>query len=281
MRIVFKQLISGAMFGSLALAGLFLVTPTQVRASIIPGLCSLTIGTGGQDCFVGTGSGGGVYDEATGTFYGEGQPGVQESIAAAQASAYGGTFIPGAQLCDGTQVGNCTVTNGSTYLYNYVLGIAPGEYIDSGEPSILDVIDIGGYVAGSAAADSAAAGLGVAGVADGTLPLPYLPFLIPTAPGTGAFSVTDVLNSQSNPNGILTGAEFNDGIAFESTLGPDQLQKLQNVGEWQAVSSNTNTPDSGYAPLELPSALPEPTTMALMGSALLGLGLIRRRALKK
>jgi len=110
-----------------------------------------------------------------------------------------------------------------------------------------------------------------------SLPLPY--DLVPDA-GANQFTVT---------NGQVTGINFNgdlpDGGLFDFYTGYDYFFYISGEGiNAQDISYNTGesfTAATGFAVTPL-VATPEPTTLALFGAGLLGLGfLYRRRSMKR
>jgi hypothetical protein len=282
------------MFGSVALlAGLVLVTPQQTKASIIPILCNDTVGSGnGVDCYSN-----GVYDETTNQFFTEGTAGETAG------NAGSGTLIPGVQNCSSLVAGSTTTGScitSSDYLYNYALSIAGDEFTSTtennsgsypsnpGNGSYVTLYDVAGLLNGSPAADSTADARGVATLLDqdtGYTPAGQEGNVSPPSTFITVNTIIDnpnILNVTIIADQNLNGPEIDDGIAFESSLGPGSLSGLVTDAAWEAnINSNgIASPDSGVAQVALPTFVPEPATMALMGGALLCLGLLRRRVTK-
>jgi hypothetical protein len=245
------------MLGSLALAGFVLIAPNQGRASILPFLCD----TGSFTCY-----NNGVYNSTYNTFYYEG--GGDDSSSAASTDGTG--LIPSyTENLTGTAASIADGIVGPTWTYNYMVEIGSDETTSPAVPSFFTIYDIAGYVTGSAAQDSTAVTTtNVASVTEQ-----------PTGVNPGCCTV--VPDSPSLPNltfytnVTLTGPEDDDGIAFESTLAPALLG--QGWYTYQSYNTSSQGTDQGSGNVLIPTATPEPSTMAMLGGAMFGLGLLRRR----
>jgi hypothetical protein len=210
--------------------------------------------------------GNGVYNSTYSTFYYLG--GGDDSSAAAPTDGVG--FIPSyTENLAGTAASIADGIVGPTWTYNYMVEIGSDENTSPAVPSFFTLYDILGYVAGSAAQDSTA----VTTTHTATVSEQLL--------GTNPACCTVVPDSPSLPNltfsttVTLAGPEDDDGIAFESTMSPDRLS--QGWYTYQAYNTSVSRPDQGSGNILLPDVTPEPSTMALLGGAMLGLGLFHRR----
>jgi len=106
--------------------------------------------------------------------------------------------------------------------------------------------------------------------------------------GIGPTSYSDTINNVFNPqttlNGTVVLAGFYDNV---SSAGITAGGANVTIGEVNTLLTGTTVSTTGYAVEYLTylpavvSAVPEPGTYALLGSALIGLGLLRKRLIGK
>jgi hypothetical protein len=230
-----KRFFTAATFGSLALVGLILAAPMPGQGSILPLLCDAS----GLVCYDN-----GVYNSTCNTFYFESRGDLNGAGAATDGVGYIASYtdnLAGATTSIGDGI------TGPTWTYNYAVEIGSDDNTNPTVRSFFTLDDIGGYVAGSAAANSKAVTDDVATV---------------TEQDTGANSAccTSVPDNLSLPNLILdtnttlTGPEDDDGIAFESTVAPSQLP--QGYYTYQSYNNSRMEPTRAAAHFFFPPLFP-------------------------
>jgi hypothetical protein len=186
-------------------------------------------------------------------------------------------------LCGTTGSGcaNGVVYNAATkdYTYNYSLSVAQNEIADPNQVngstgtvtgSFITFYDIPGFVVGSAIKDTTSTGVTVSEQLLGVNPA-----------GNGCCTPTDnpamynVTFYIKGPNPVSGVTDF--GFAFESTIGPSTA--LGTFSDLAEKNGAGNPSEYQTGSVLLPSA-PEPVSMLLMGSALVGLGLLRKKILQ-
>jgi len=255
-----------------AAAGILLMANAGVsRADIILGLCGSTNSLTGVV----------TYCYSNGAFSGSG---VYLGSGTAPVGGPSGAAIAGVQ-----QLG------ANDYLYSYWLAIASSQVTRANEAtpaSFITLLDIPGYMAGTAATDSAAVAAGGAReteslLATGTCSPPNPGGISPGSPACAPAAFAGYVAANDNPNlmDITWIAETaasgvtDAGFAYQSTFGPD-VCALCGVFLDQANAASDGGLDQQIGETAIPdppASAPEPASMFLMGGALCGLGLVGRK----
>jgi hypothetical protein len=191
-----------------------------------------------------------------------------------------GTIIPGITPNTVTAADTAAIAAGLTvgetdYIWNYALGVLGNEQTypnPAPNNSYVTLYDIPGIIAGSAIQDTKSGGVTTSEQFLGETP---------TAPLGGCCTPPDsptMLNVTWSTKFPVIGPQYDDGFAFESIfggIGPNRTlswtQQAYPQGDPDPADVQTGE-GSTYGPVT-----PEPTTIFLMGSALVGLGLLRRK----
>jgi hypothetical protein len=178
--------------------------------------------------------------------------------------------------------GSCTQMGGC-YLYTYELSLAPktqltpvGEQVELQLLVIYDFAGFTGYYDSTLFELIATPLVGPTGPQTTPPDTPYATF--PLAPDPADNPAIQNLVFQYIGGGTLEGAlddfEF---LSIESTFNLVTVDNFRGQGSKNVPGDPSDEDAIGtFGSVEVPTAIPEPSTYAMLGSALLGLGLLRR-----
>ena len=166
---------------------------------------------------------------------------------------------------------NNVTADGSNFKFSYTGQLSPDEGVMNG--SKLVIVDFAGYVPGTVFSTLA----NVSASVSNTLPTGLL-----INPGfTDNPTIPDLVFTYTGPNFQTSGGPFPaitnfSGLGADSTLGGNvagsfSVMAVRNVG------SLAGTADFNVGEVNVPSAIPEPATWAMMLTGFFGLGLALRR----